>query len=105
MKNAKIQITVKVDDLPKEVNNRLYSMSNLVKITNDTLEKGISDVREDNILNAAEKLQKVRDELSYIDTVIADCHSILVAYAKFKTQNLEPKIPIQEQVQEEETKQ
>ncbi len=104
MKNAKIQITVKVDDLPKEVTAKLQSVNMMQKSACKILEDVLSLIQTQNIIKAAETLNNFRDEIAYIDMVCSDCFSILTAYAKHKASELEPERLVLPNVNKDENK-
>lgn len=78
--NAKITITVPIDQIPKEVDKLLYSLFlKLESICNDA-NRILTD---NNINNKISAIDSVRKKLALLDLNYEDCYSILVGYSKY----------------------
>lgn len=91
MSSAKIQFTVKLDDIPKEVLSRLKEITDMLGVVLKDSNTSLNEVSDEKFLNAAETLQRIRDNISYIDAVYSDCYNILVGYAGYKAKAFEQK--------------
>lgn len=78
--NAKMSITVPIDQIPKEVDKLLYSL--LIKL--ETLCKDANQALGDrDIDNKIYAIDSIRKKLTLLDLNYEDCHSILVGYSKY----------------------
>lgn len=96
MTNAKIQITVKVDDIPREVKEKLNSVYNSMDYNLRKFKKCLDDLSKDDIISAALTLKDIRDENIYADSVMSDCYNIMSGYINYKSKLVEPTEDYQE---------
>ena len=99
---AKIQITVNMDDIPEEVRERVERIFYKAEISLSEIKNMMGDISEDNMLSATNRIDKIRKELSFIDSVLEDSYNILVGYTKYKAKQLEDRIPSQEEISQTE---
>ncbi len=93
---AKIQFTVDMDDIPREVSARLENVCHRYENSSKELYNVLKDINEDNILSSIEKIDKIRRELSHFDSVLEDGYNILVGFSSYKTKLYEANIVQQE---------
>ena len=80
--NAKMTITVPIDDIPQEVSRLLENISEKLK----TIVDRTSNVtyNQDYSLVVSE-IDDLRKQLSLIDMNYEDCYSVLLGYIKYQT--------------------
>jgi len=89
MNNAKIQFTVKFDDIPDEVKERLTRNAHRVEQLSIQADRIASMMKNGRLLDAIKELQEFRQEINYCDMVSEDCYNILVGYTSHKAKMLE----------------
>lgn len=78
--NAKMIITVPIDQIPKEVDKLLYSL--IIKL--EVICKDAQNIVNDNdIDNKILAIDSIRKKLTLLDLNYEDCYSILVGYSKY----------------------
>lgn len=81
--NAKMTITVPINQIPKEVDKLLYSLS--IKL--DSLIKEAELVlSNDTIENKIIVIDQIRKKLALLDLNYEDCQSILSGYLKYEAE-------------------
>lgn len=88
--DAKISITVHIEDIPRETAKLLYSnhvIAENIVLDLKELERDVGE--ETDLLKQIEKLDAVRKKMSWLDLKLEDCYTILVGYAGYKTSLLE----------------
>lgn len=73
---VKISFTVDMQDVPHEVNVRLYN----THIVLDRLKKECLRVNTDNVSETMDSINELRKQLLDVDTSLGDCYSILAGY-------------------------
>jgi len=81
--NAKIVITVPIDNIPDEVSK---IMERLVESISSVKEKLSNCTYSDNHTTVIEEIDSIRKSLSLIDNNLEDCYSILLGYVKYNTE-------------------
>jgi hypothetical protein len=99
---AKIQFTVDMEDIPEEVRNRIERVFYKAENTSVEVKNILGDISENNIVVATQKIDKVRKDLAFIDSVLEDGYNILSGYAAYQIKQLESKTPEKKQEQENE---
>lgn len=98
--NAKIQITVKFDNIPSEVikhiNNAAVDYDKSRKILGSVYDK----ISIGDIAGAVSDINDVRRTLNYMDLVLADSINILVGYNSHQSKNLEAQNSSEEPITE-----
>ena len=99
---AKIQFTVDIEDIPKEVLERIKKLPPHFNRTTEKISSVMDDIEKQNIVLAVNEIDVIRKELAHYDSVLEDCYSILVGYANYQAKQLELKeetpIPIEETI-------
>ena len=106
MGNAKIQYTVRIEEIPKEANKHLVNVADNLEKLSERIRKLSSTNQEEMGLNSAKELENVRQEMGLLDLNLEDCYSMLVGYANYQASKLQKtKSPVQakEQVTDEST--
>jgi len=81
--NAKMVITVPIENIPKEVNKVFDNISNeLENIINETRQL----VDSHDYLSTLEKIDNLRKKLMLLDLNYEDCYGILQGYIKYQMQ-------------------
>lgn len=87
--NAKMTITLPVDDIPQEVSRILENITEkLKKITEQT--SNISYSQDHNLVIS--EIDDIRKQLTLLDLNYDDCYSVLLGYVKYQTDNRIKKI-------------
>jgi hypothetical protein len=81
--NAKIVITVPIDNIPDEVSK---IVERLVENISSVKEKMSNCTYNDNHTTVIEEIDAIRKSLSLIDNNLEDCYSILLGYVKYNTE-------------------
>jgi hypothetical protein len=88
--NAKMVITVPIDDIPEEVSKILEKNVDKLSLIK---EKTNNCCYNQDINLVIEEIDEIRKVLSLVDTNLEDCYSVLLGYSRYKTevrlQNLE----------------
>lgn len=80
--NAKMTITIPIEDIPQEVSRILENITEkLKKITEQTSNLIYS---QDHILVISE-IDDIRKQLTLLDLNYEDCYSVLLGYVKYET--------------------
>jgi len=80
--NAKITITVPIDDIPQEVSRLLENISERIKVIVDRT-TNLTYNQDYNLV--VSEIDDVRKQLSLIDLNYEDCYSVLLGYIKYQT--------------------
>jgi hypothetical protein len=80
--NAKMTITIPVDDIPQEVSRLLENISEKLKIIVDRTSN--LTYNQDHGLVVSE-IDDIRKQLSLIDMNYEDCYSVLLGFIKYQT--------------------
>jgi len=79
--NAKMTITLPVEDIPQEVSRILENINEKLKrITEQT--SNISYSQDHNLV--ASEIDDIRKQLSLVDLNYEDCYSVLLGYIKYE---------------------
>ena len=89
---AKIQFTVEIENIPEEVLTRLTSIYGKSETVSSEIKEVMKEISENNILVATKKIDDIRRDLSFYDSVLEDSYNVLVAYASYQTKQLEKNI-------------
>ncbi len=83
--NAKMIVTVPIDQIPAKVSELLSNISNKFHELSNTMEYSSRNIGDENdLLNETNNLDNMRKTLTLIDANIEDCYSILKGYIKYK---------------------
>ena len=86
---AKIQFTIDIEDVPQEVSKRLENVYFKTQSISEEIKNILSLINEENFLSCTSKIDKLRKELSFYDSVLEDSYNVLVGYTSYKTKQLE----------------
>lgn len=98
---AKIQFTVDIEEIPEEVRLRTERVLYMSQKASEDIKEALKDVSENNIISATQKIDKIRKNLTFIDSVLEDGYNVLVGYANYQTKQLESSIPQSEEPKNE----
>lgn len=78
--NAKMTITVPINQIPKEVNKLLHCLSIKLEAICRDAEQALSD---NDIHNKIIAIDEIRKKLTLLDLNYEDCYNILSGYVKY----------------------
>jgi hypothetical protein len=84
MKNAKIEYTVRIETIPEEVKRRLEEVAVLLKNNALSIKEAVSNCTDENCSRANNLILSVREDISYLDTILAESNNIISGYLAFK---------------------
>lgn len=87
--NAKIQFTVKFDQIPKEVASRMGENARRYTDLRTLVESAVDKMSRKDIPESIKLLEQLRGDLAYIDMVFEDCYNILVGYTSYQAKLVE----------------
>lgn len=90
---VKIQLTVDMEEVPQEVSSRIETIYYKLQASCDQVRNILKDISEKNPLEASQKIDSVRKDLSFFDSVLEDGYNILSGYASYKAKELEQNMP------------
>lgn len=83
---VKMKFSVKIEDVEREVNSRLFKIeNNLLEIKNMT-----TKAKDYGIVEQAEEIKKIRENLGVLDSQLEDCYDVLTSLLSLKSQKLAP---------------
>lgn len=101
MATAKIQYTIKIEDVPLETARHVIKAAEKMQDLIDRLGKISRDlVTSQDTIASAKILQQIRTDLAVLDLNLDDCYNILTGYANYQASLLKPQ---QEQSQNDAT--
>lgn len=80
--NAKISITIPIEDIPQEVTRILENIVEKLKIIGDKT-SNLSYNQDHNLV--VSEIDEIRKQLNLIDMNYEDCYSVLLGYIKYQT--------------------
>lgn len=98
---AKIQFTVDMEDIPEEVRKRIEMIFYKSEQSTDSIKEVVKELSENNILTATKRIDDIRKNLLFVDSVLEDSYNILVGYSNYQAKQLEQALP-QQPVQSDE---
>lgn len=79
--NAKMVITVPIENIPEEVSKILERLVDSLSTIKEKLNNCVYNQNESLVID---EIDSIRKSLSLLDLNLEDCHSILVGYTKYK---------------------
>lgn len=89
MANAKIQVTVKLDDIPKEIKNRITDLNDTMINSQKLFKQLVEETQNKNFITSAGYIQKIREDFAYVDSVLSDCYNVMSGYIKYQSSLIE----------------
>ena len=84
--NAKITITIPIEDVPLKVAKMLYDISTeLTELSNTVNGVSNSVMKEEDLMKQLELIDSHRKKMALLDANLDDCYSVLVGLVNYRT--------------------
>lgn len=88
MPNVKVQFTIRLEDIPKEVKDRVTNLISIYESSGLALQEILDLASQDSPIKMASKIDLLRQDIAFIDSVLQDCYNVIAGYAQYKSNEL-----------------